>query len=143
VAKFNEPLQFEDSRDDYNFHILNTNKRHSIDDHERMVTDGVAAAFYDPWKFHIDRIKKGDIVYLYENGVGIVSYGKGTGTVLKMDHNGDIDECYYQELTDYRVIEKPLSASEVKKILNRNVVFLKTMSGMPDGQKILEKITQG
>lgn len=124
------------------FHVLNTNRRHDVNDHDDMVNNGIAAAFYDPWKHNIDRIKKGDIVFLYENGVGIVAYGKGSGKTLKKDRYGDKDECHYQELLDFYVLEKPISAAEIKKILSRNVVFLRTMSGMPDGQKILDKINE-
>jgi len=123
-----------------NFHILNTNKRHSLDDHERMLKDGIAAAFYGSRKKNIDRINESDIVYLYENGKGIVGYGKGTGETLIRDHNGDKDECYYQILNGFKILEKPFPAREIKKMLNRNVVFLRTMTGMPDGQKILDKI---
>ncbi|MGV0950892.1 MAG: hypothetical protein ACOYB3_09465 [Azonexus sp.] len=122
------------------FHILNTNKRHSIADHDRMITDGIAAAFYGPWKFNIDRIEKDDVVFLYENGVGIVAYGMGTGETLTADHNGNIGECHYQKLRGFRVLSKALAAHEIKKILNRNVVFLKTMSGLPDGEKLLKNL---
>jgi len=122
------------------FHILNTNKRHHIEDHERMLNEGVAAAFYDPWKFNIDRIQKNDVVFLYENGKGIVAFGKGTGKTLKTDHQGDPDECHYQKLSDFVRLESPLPAAEIRKILGRNVVFLRTMSGAPDGHKILDRI---
>jgi hypothetical protein len=123
------------------FHLLNTNRRHDVNDHDDMMTNEIAAAFYDPWKHNIDRINKDDIVFLYENGVGIVAFGKATGKLEKKDKHGDKDECHYQKLTDFRVLKKPITAAETKKILNRNVVFLRTMSGMPDGQKILNKIT--
>lgn len=122
------------------FHVLNTNRRHNESDHDHMLNNGIAAAFYDPWKHNIDRINKGDTVFLYENGVGIVAYGSGSGETLKKDRYDDIDECHYQVLSDFNVLEKPLSAAEIKKILGRNIVFLKTMSGMPDGQKILDEI---
>jgi len=130
----------EEEIENNSFHILNTNKRHSITDHENMMKNGVASAFYNPWKFNIDRINKSDIVFLYANGVGIVAYGKGTGSTQIKDHNGDKDECHYQELEDFIVLKKPVSASDIKKVLGRNVVFLRTMSGMPDGQKVLDKI---
>lgn len=123
------------------FHVLNTNRRHDESDHEYMLNNGVAAAFYDPWKHNIDRIKKDDLVFLYENGVGIVAYGKGSGITLKKDRYDDKDECHYQELSDFKILDKPISAAKIKKILNRNVVFLRTMSGMPDGQKILDEIS--
>lgn len=134
--KLNEYEEVENSA----FHILNTNRRHDVNDHEDMLKNGIAAAFYDPWKLNIDRIKKGDTVFLYENGVGIVAHGKGSGVTLTKDRYHDKDECHYQELLDFNVLERPLPAAEIKKILGRNVVFLRTMSGMPDGQKVLDKI---
>ena len=142
VAKDELKLDVIDEDNSSNFQILNTNKGHSIGDHEMMLKDGIAAAFYKPWKKNIDRINKDDLIYLYENGKGIVAYGKGTGITLKKDHDGNKDECHYQELTEFKVLKTPFSASEIKKILNRNVVFLRTMSGMPDGQKLLDKILQ-
>jgi len=123
------------------FHVLNTNRRHNEDDQEHMLSLGIAAAFYDPWKYNIDRIKKGDFVFLYENGVGVVAYGKGSGVTKKKDRHADKDECHYQELDDFIILDSPLSAASIKEILNRNVVFLRTMVGMPDGQKVLDEIT--
>ena len=122
------------------FHILNTNKANSDEDSEWMLSSGIAAAFYDPWKWNINRIKKNEVVFLYENGKGIVAYGRGTGEVKTSDHQGNEDECHYQELERFKILEKPLSAAEIKKILDRNVVFLRTMSAMPDGQKVLSFI---
>jgi hypothetical protein len=125
---------------DSTFHVLNTNKRHDDNDQDVMLEKGIAAAFYDPWKKNIERIKKGDTVFLYENGVGIIAYGVGSGETLKAPRYDDEDECFYQELSDFEVLKNPISASEIKKILGRNVVFLRTMSGMPDGDKILSAI---
>jgi len=137
----NEP-ETEASTASVNFHVLNTNKRHDVDDQEEMMSGGIAAAFYTPWKNNIDRIEKGDTIFLYENGVGIVAYGKGSGKTLMKNRYDDIDECHYQELEDFKVLETPLPAAAIKKVLGRNVVFLKTMSGMPDGQKILDRINE-
>ena len=122
------------------FHILNTNKAHTDDDHEWMLAHKAAAAFYSPWKLNINRIKKGELVFLYENGKGIVAYGRGTGDVQMREHEGKKDECHYQVLDGFTILEQPLSAAAIKKALERNVVFLRTMSGMPDGQKVLDLI---
>jgi hypothetical protein len=139
-----EELKLNENEDVGNstFHILNTNRRNDINDQEYMLSKRVAAAFYDPWKFNIDRIKKGDTIFLYENGVGIVAYGIGTGVTLTQDRYGDKDECHYQELIDFKVLENPMPAAEIKAILGRNVAFLRTMSGMPDGQKVLDYINK-
>ena len=56
------------------------------------------------------------------------------------DYYGETDDCHYQKLIDFVVLEAPISAAKIKKILDRNVVFLQTRSSMPDGQKILDEI---
>jgi hypothetical protein len=63
-------------------------------------------------------------VFLYENGVGIVAYGIGSGDTHKKDRYDEIDECHYQELSDFISLENPLSAAKIKTILNRDIVFL-------------------
>lgn len=123
------------------FHLLNTNKGNNVEVHERMLKDQVAAAFNDPWKNNINRIEKGDVVFLYENGKGIVAYGSGTGKTLKRDHQGQKDSCYYQQLKGFTSLEEePLSAKAIKNILGRNAVFLRTMIPLKDGQKILDEL---
>jgi hypothetical protein len=119
------------------FHILNTNKGNNDTDHPVMIAEGIAAAFYDPWKFNINRIKAGDWVFLYENQRGIVAFGQGSGETLIRDHEGNSEECHYQKLDGFTVLSNPISAKEVKKILGRNQIFLRTMVAMPDGQKVL------
>lgn len=134
------PSVVDDSQPACRFHLLNTNKGNNDEDQEQMIAEGIAAAFYGQWKYNIDRIKKGDWVFLYENGVGVVAYGKGSGETLAREHEGQEEECRYQKLREFNLVSKPITASEVKKVLGRNVVFLRTMSGMPDGQKLLDQI---
>lgn len=124
---------------DARHHILNTNKAHTDEDQEMMLSEGIAAAFYDPWYDNIDRIKEGDWVFLYENRKGIIAFGRGTGKTLIRDHEGHKDACKYQKLSEFTSLKTPLSAKEVKNILKRNVVFLRAMSGIPDGQALLER----
>jgi hypothetical protein len=125
-----------------NFHILNTNKANTDYDQIAMLSEGIAAAFYDPWKFNINRINTDDWVFLYENLKGIIAYGQGTGNTLVKDHEGNSGECHYQKLKGFTVLPHPLPAKEIKKILGRNQIFLRTMSAMPDGEKVLNKLKQ-
>lgn len=106
------------------YFVLNTNKRNDPDEHQKMVTNGIAAAFSDPWKYKIDKLRKGDTVFLYENGVGIVGFGKASGQ-LEVD-----GEKHQQKLTDYRRAA-PLHAREIKKLIGHNMVFLQTMFKAP------------
>lgn len=124
------------------FHILNTNRGNNDDDHQMMMAEGIAAAFYDPWKHNIERVKADDWVFLYENRRGIVAFGQGSGDTLRREHEGADEACYYQILKDFTVLPNPLSASEIKAILGKNQIFLRTMSGMPDGQKVLAKVRE-
>ena len=140
IDRINEDAVTVETNGGPHFHILNTDKRHSVESHQRMLKDGIAAAFYGKWKLNINRIRSNDVVFLYENGKGIVAYGRGTGDTLTADYEGHADEMHYQILSDFRVLEEPLPAAEVRTILDRNVVFLRTMSGAPDGQKILDRI---
>lgn len=101
------------------FVILNSNKRHSMDDH-RYISGGIAAAF-KARKHNIDRLRKGDQVLIYENRVGIIGIGTASGETIK---NGEVHE---QVLSDYSRVA-PLSAKTIKKIIgNRNLKFRLTM----------------
>jgi hypothetical protein len=127
------------------FFILNTNKRHDEDSHRDMVTNGVAAAFCDPWKYQIERIKEGSVVFLYENGVGIVGTGVAPREVEKVEYHGVAEDAYRKKLIDYRRV-KPLNAGEIKreikKVAGGNLVFLRTLFEVPVeyGQKIQESL---
>jgi hypothetical protein len=123
------------------FFILNTNKRHDPNSHRDMVTNGVAAAFCDPWKYQIERIKEGSVVFLYENGVGIVGTGVAPREVEKMEYDGVAEDAYRKKLIDYRKV-KPLNAREIKKAVGGNLIFLRTLFEVPAvyGQKIQENL---
>ena len=117
----------DDSETKHKYVVLNTNKRHSRSEHLNMVANGIAAAFCDPWMYKIETLNKGDTVFLYESGVGIVGTGKVDGKLEKILNRGpQLDDMYQQKLTDY-IRVKPLSASELKKLTGTNMVFLHTM----------------
>jgi len=125
------------------FFILNTNKRYEVAAHRDMVTNGVAAAFCDPWKFQIERIKEGDVVFLYENGVGIVGTGIAPRELEKAEHDGVVDDAYRKKLIDYKRV-KPLSARDIKKVVGSNLVFLQVLFKVPTefGKKIQENLQE-
>lgn len=151
VKKEIDSLSLEDDEDISNvdiasdeakFFILNTNKGNNIEDHNRMVNNGLAEAFCDPWMFYIDKIKKNDVVFLYENGKGIVSYGRSSGITEISSRKNDPsqDKSHFQKLENYTIIENPIKASEIRSILGRNIPFLKTLIHLSDGIKLLKYI---
>jgi len=123
-----------------NYHLFNTNKGNDSADGIRMVKEEIVSAFYTPWKLEINKIHKEDIVFLYENGVGIIAYGKASGETIVTDKNGDIDEMHYQKLNDFIILDKAIKASEIKKIVNTELVFMRTRINLYDGKLILNHI---
>ena len=116
-----------------NHFILNTN--YSVDDptdHDDMLQRQKAAAYFSPWKHKIERFSKGDIIFLYQSGVGIVACGHASGSLEKASYQGDPkypDEEYFMKLNRFRRVEPPLSASEIKTISPLSASEIKTMGG--------------
>ena len=133
IKLFNIPKEEGDT----SYFLLNTNKRHDVTDQDDMLQNHIAAAYYDPWKKCIDRIKKDDYVFLYENGVGIIAYGVASGETLKKEKNGDPDECYYQKLSEFTVLKTPIDSHRIKTDLRQHIVFLRTMTELPPNASIL------
>ncbi|MFW2177390.1 MULTISPECIES: hypothetical protein [unclassified Moraxella] len=120
------------------FYLLNTCKVHDVDDHKRMLREGIAAAFEDGYKEKIDSIKPNSTVFLYESGKGIVAYGKADAIVVKDEHYGIADKTHYRKLHEFKVLEQPISFKEMNKILDRTLIPLQTLIRMKDGEKILD-----
>ena len=72
----NEELEEVDTEQSTRYFLLNTNKVNDIDDHDFMLKNQVAAAFEDGYKEKIAKFKKGDWVFLYESGQGIIAFGQ-------------------------------------------------------------------
>ncbi len=95
-----------------------------------MIENKKAAAFFEPWKFKIENINKGDKVFLYRSGTGIIAKGIGTGIIDKLPFRGDLkysNEEYSMKLSKFKIYEKPISASEIKKIAGVDYRFMQTM----------------
>lgn len=134
-----EDNPYEDFSEGY--YILNTNIKNSKIDHRSMLSEGKASAYYDPWKYKIERLEKGDVVYLYQSGVGIVAFGEADGKLIKrpyQDNPDKADEDYSMKLNRFQKVTPPLSAAEIKQITGVNYVFMGTMFGLDaeSGKKI-------
>jgi len=122
---------YEDIAEGY--YILNTNISNDQTDHDDMLANHKAAAYFDPWKYKIERLAKGDVVYLYQSKVGIVAVGKADGKLVKVPYQGNSahpDEEYYMKLLDFRKVDPPMTAADVKRVTNVDYVFMQTMFGL-------------
>ncbi len=122
---------YEDLAEGY--YILNTNISHSQEDHEDMLRTAKAAAYFHPWKSQIERLAKGDVVFLYESRAGIVALGEADGKLKKAAYHGkpeDADEEYFMKLQQFRRVSPPLTAAEIKGLTGINYRFRSTMFGL-------------
>lgn len=127
------------------YYILNTNYNNDPIDHDYMIQTKRAAAFFAPWKRKIDRLNKGDIVFLYRSGLGIVAFGKASGKVEKKDYHNDPNfdkEEHYMNLYNFVLIDPVVSASEAKAVTGANIIFRQTMFGLDNnsGKNLLHYI---
>lgn len=132
---------YEDLSEGY--YILNTNYKNSEVDHNDMLSQAKAAAYFDPWKYKIERLSKGDVVFLYQSGIGVVAIGEADGKLNKANYHGDPknnDEEYFMKLLKFQRLTIPMSAREIKNITGVNHVFMGTMFGLDaDAGKALRK----
>ncbi len=121
------------------YYLLNTNKRNDPRSTSLMISKGIAAAFYSPWKEGIEKIRDGDYVFLFENKKGIIAYGIATGKYKSMDYDGNKDVCNYIQLNCFKVLKKPLTAEKIRKTLGYNMVFSRTLFPITSNQENLLK----
>jgi len=127
------------------YYILNTNIRNDKEDHKDMVTNGKAAAYFDPWKFKIERLNKGDVIFLYQSGAGIVAVGEADGKLQKKlyhDNPEYKDEEYFMKLRHFEPVSPPLKAAEIKRITEIDHRFMSVMFGLDadSGKKLRQYI---
>ena len=126
-----DPLEDQAESPGDGYYIVNTNIRNDAQDDEAMLAEKKVAAYFEPWKFKIARLKKGDHVFLYRSGVGIVAAGRANGKLKKASYHAQPehrDEEYSMGLDDFIHVAPPLTAAEVKEISgNSGLIFRQTM----------------
>ena len=92
-----------------------------------MLREHKAAAYCTGWKEKIQKLQKGDTVFLYQSGVGIVAYGKADGILNKVDEGDLLEYEYNMHLDNFVVLANPISASRMKEIANCGFNFRQTL----------------
>lgn len=124
------------------YYLLNTNKGNSIEDHHRMLNEGIAAAFEDGYMEKINKIPPESMVFLYESGRGIVAYGIAEQEVFSDSHYGVDNKMRYRKLRQFCRLEKPLSAKEISAILKYKFIPIQTLIHLKGGKAIMDAIKQ-
>ena len=73
--------------------------------------------------------QKGDTVFLYQSGVGIVAIGKASGILEKRPHGNpqSPEDEYAMPLKNFMLLDNPLPAAEVKEVTGVDYRFMGTM----------------
>ena len=114
-------------------YIVNTNLTWSKTSYREMLDNSIAAA-YGERKYGIENLKKGDIVFLYHNGIGVIAYGKVISNKYKSRYNKDLRaEEYYVDLSFDWAIDpdaepnKAIKAWQINRKLNTQHAFRQTI----------------
>ncbi|MFC1970229.1 hypothetical protein ACFLVV_03305 [Chloroflexota bacterium] len=114
-------------------YIVNTNLTWSSVNYREMLDNGRAAA-YGERRYGIERLKRGDTVFLYHNGVGVVAYGKVKNDKYKKRYDeGQKEEEYYVDLSfDWAIDpdkeqDKAVKAWQINKKLSTQHAFRQTI----------------
>lgn len=116
--------------------MLNTNYNNDEDTHFDMLNNQEAAAFCKGWKEYICQLSKGDTVYLYQSGVGIVAVGTVDGDLEKSEHYGVADDKYSKSLKDFKTGFKAISARRFKELTGGGANFRRTMLELTSTQAL-------
>jgi hypothetical protein len=112
-------------------YIVNTNVTYMKDVFKQMLTLSKAAAYYDR-KNSVDSIQKGDRVFLYHTGVGIIAVGRALDKAQEIDFEGDTGEEHFVPLKfeikadPAEERDKCVPAWEINKIAKASYRFRQT-----------------
>lgn len=129
------------------YFLVNTNETYRPGQHKRMLRSNYVCAQYGP-KDKINAINKGDIVFLYQNRIGILAYGVADGTVIVKDYEGWKDEAHQMRVDQFRIAKPPIKPLEVtkltRKLANAGIFYARTISPIPSevGREIVKLIDE-
>ncbi len=119
------------------YFILNTNKKENEESYHKKMLKEAKGIIWLQWKTKVDMIKKGDIIFLYSSGNGIVAAGASNGVVTE-----DIDSDQISVGLDkfQKFEDKPLEPGKIKELTKSNMVFIQTLFSIdPKAGEILWK----
>ena len=114
------------------YFIVNTNITWNKNSYKDMLSNQKASAYYDR-KYSITRINKGDIVFLYHTGIGVIAYGKAIDNFGICDVGNDKNEEYFIKLKfDWSINpdknpELAVTPWEINEQMNKGYKFRQTV----------------
>jgi hypothetical protein len=111
--------------------LFNTNETYRPDTRCYMVEHSCICAQYEA-KDCVGQVAEGDVVFIYENGTGIIAYGIADGQVRVTNYEGHVGERHQMQLSPFRELESPIAPSVIseaaKDLDGSGVFYAKTIS---------------
>ncbi len=114
-----------------NHFIVNTDITYQPEGYKAMLAESKASAYHNR-KNAVDKIEKGDRVFLYHNRVGVVAVGRALGKARECDWQGDEGAEHYVRL-QFKLKadpilepEKCVSAAEINEAMHSGHCFRQT-----------------
>lgn len=125
-----------------NCYVLNTNEQSNPRFTKEMLKEQKAAAYYPGWREKIKKLQKGDTVFLYKSGEGIIAYGYASGVLNKKPCDNITDYEYNMSLESFVRLSQPVSAAAMKEITEIGFNFRPVMFSITeeDAKKIIQYI---
>jgi hypothetical protein len=120
-----------------NSYVLNTDYSNNPSHTYEMSVERKAAAYYPGWREKIQKLQKGDTVFLYKSGTGIIAYGIANGQLEKRECDEIPDYEYCMALEKFVKLKTPMTASTMKRIADKGFQFRQTMFSISDESRDL------
>ena len=117
------------------FYLFNLSTDETLTDESMMLHKQIIASSDKYWRGFIKSISPQCTIFLYTESKGIIAYGETSGKPLTMR------EYTYQKLSNFQILEYPISVSEIRKILGVNLISSKLISPLDEGNKVLNHIS--
>jgi len=102
------------------YYLANTNK--TYDSHDATLNymlNNECVVAYNVAAQQVYAIERSDLVFIYENGIGIIAVGTATGEWYSeewLDDDGEVVEEVGQPLRDFRMLGEPIAPSEINAL---------------------------
>lgn len=119
------------------YYIGNTNRQKGSQ-YEKEMLDQLKFSAYGTTKEYVMRIKRGNIIFWYSSGKGVIGGGIADGVTRKKDSDGKLEYEYFQHLTSVLLFIQPLPH---RKLINL-IPDLRVLNGtllkldVADGEKL-------
>lgn len=119
------------------YYFGNTNRQKGSR-YEIEMLDQHKFSAYGTTKEHVLQIEKGDIIFWYASGIGVIGGGIADGVSYKKESDGKLEYEFFQHLTSVRFFIQPLPYRKLIKLIPDLRVLNGTLLKLnaTDGEKL-------